>query len=776
MQEKPPGSLRSHSQGIKLGDIYYIVFRHKWKILIVSALGIIAAVVESATWPPMYEGEAKLLVKYVQDTTPPDNRNEPDTMTHTPVGSGESILASELEIINNQNVADQVADMLPESVLQKIAKGTNHMAAADYIAGHLRAEVPRSTSVIRLVFDHPDPSVIQPVLTNVIDAYTKIHAYIHGHGQFDDIISEERNKRKQRMDEAERELETAKKNADVIDLEETKKTFSEAASRTEQDLFETQTELAQKVAYVKTLTGTNVSGPVQPEGVTNVELPVKMEPVPPETLAEYRDVLETLTELKRQKEKQLNEGFKPTSSRVKQFSDDIATQEARRNQLETNFPALLMSKATMAASANPATGSGSPNPQEAISQEVARIAELATRVTYLSNRLARIKMDQDRFATNEPTITDFERNLAMSTEGYLAFQKRLDQMNIEQDLGSGKAANISQIESPTPPYGSLENRKKKVKTVGMILAGSIGGILGLVFLLEFYLDQSVRRPAEIESRLGLPVFINIPVLGINGNGKSRRLLEGSKVPLLPPPSDSKNGNGTNGSMVHVPQPAGAEAQAMEVALWDPRHELHPYCEALRDRLINFFEIKNLTHKPKLVSVTGCEDGAGVSSIAAGLAASLSETGDGNVLLVDMNNQGTAQQFYRGDLACGLDDALESEKRGGALVHDNLYVVSGASNNEKLPRALPKRFKHLVPRLRASDFDYIIFDMPPVSQTSVTLQLARFMDSVLVVAESERTDREVLRKAAALLEESKTNVGVVLNKGRNYLPKRLRQDI
>jgi len=45
-----------------------------------------------------------------------------------------------------------------------------------------------------------------------------------------------------------------------------------------------------------------------------------------------------------------------------------------------------------------------------------------------------------------------------------------------------------------------------------------------------------------------------------------------------------------------------------------------------------------------------------------------------------------------------------------------------------------------------------------------------------VAESERTDREVLRKAAALLEESKTNVGVVLNKGRNYVPKRLRQDI
>lgn len=775
MQEKPPGSLRAHSQGIKLGDIYYIIFRHKWKILIVSALGLIAAAVVNATWPPMYEGEATLLVKYVQDTTPPDNRNEPDTMTHTPVGTGESILATELEIIRNQNVADTVADNLSHDILEKIAKGTNHMAAAAYINAHLQADVPRATSVIRLTFDHPDPSVIQPVLTNVIEAYTKIHAYIHGHGQFDDIISEERNKRKSLMDQASDAFRTAKANADVLDVQDTKKTLSDARTKTEQDLFDTQTELAQKIAYVKDLTGTNTPGPVQPGVGTNADLPVKLAPVPDEVLAEYKDVLRDIDTVTRLRDKKIEEGFLPTSALVKKFSDDLAGYEARRHQMETNFPGLPKRKSSLAAAAPTLGANGSQaTSQENLVQEIAQIRGLVERMSSLSNRLARIKSDEDRFATNEPAITQFEREVARTSESYLEFQKRLDQMNIEQDLGSGKAANISPIESPTPPYGSAENRKKKVKAVGMILAGSVGGILGLVFLLEVYLDQTIRRPVEVESKLGLPVFINIPLLGMNGS--ARRLTEGVKVPLLPPPSGSTNGNGSNGAVVHASEPSTSHAHDVEVALWDSRHELHPYCEALRDRLINFFEIKNLTHKPKLVSVTGCEDGSGVSSIAAGLAASLSETGDGNVLLVDMNNQGTAQQFYRGDLACGLDDALESEKRGGAMVQDNLYVVTGSTNNDKLPRALPKRFKHLVPRLRASDFDYIIFDMPPVSQTSVTLQLARFMDSVLVVAESERTDREKLRKAAALLEESKTNVGVVLNKGRNYVPERLRQDI
>jgi Mrp family chromosome partitioning ATPase len=195
-------------------------------------------------------------------------------------------------------------------------------------------------------------------------------------------------------------------------------------------------------------------------------------------------------------------------------------------------------------------------------------------------------------------------------------------------------------------------------------------------------------------------------------------------------------------------------------------------------LISFFEAHGLTHKPKLVAVTSCGDGAGVTTTAAGLASSLSETGDGNVLLVDMNIQnGQAHRFYQGRLDIGLDEILENGKRNDALVQDNLYVVSEHSgNSDKLPSVLPKRFKNLVPKLKASDYDYIIFDMPPISQISATPRLARFMDMVFVVVESEKTDRDVLKRATSLLAESKCNLGLVLNKARAYVPKQLHQDL
>jgi Mrp family chromosome partitioning ATPase len=191
-------------------------------------------------------------------------------------------------------------------------------------------------------------------------------------------------------------------------------------------------------------------------------------------------------------------------------------------------------------------------------------------------------------------------------------------------------------------------------------------------------------------------------------------------------------------------------------------------------LIGYFESRDLTHKPKLVAVTSLGKGAGVTTIAAGLANSLSETGDGNVLVVDLTpGQGSAQQFYKGKPVVGLEDI--GTLRDSAQIQDNLFVVGEGLGSDKLSRILPQRFNKMLPKLKASDFDYIIFDMPPVSQISITPRLAGFMDMVLLVVESEKTDQEIVRRATALLADSNAHVGAVLNKTITYVPQRLHQD-
>jgi 3-hydroxyacyl-CoA dehydrogenase len=50
-----------------------------------------------------------------------------------------------------------------------------------------------------------------------------------------------------------------------------------------------------------------------------------------------------------------------------------------------------------------------------------------------------------------------------------------------------------------------------------------------------------------------------------------------------------------------------------------------------------------------------------------------------------------------------------------------------------------------------------------------------MDMMLLVVEAEKTSREVVKQAGALMAQSKANVSIVLNKTRNYVPARLHQE-
>ena len=92
--------------------------------------------------------------------------------------------------------------------------------------------------------------------------------------------------------------------------------------------------------------------------------------------------------------------------------------------------------------------------------------------------------------------------------------------------------------------------------------------------------------------------------------------------------------------------------------------------------ILYFELNRMNHKPKLVAVTDCSEGAGASTLAGGLAAALSETGDGKVLLVDMNvGRPEVHPFFRGTPACSLTEALVGAP---APAGENLYLAVATS--------------------------------------------------------------------------------------------------
>ena len=313
------------------------------------------------------------------------------------------------------------------------------------------------------------------------------------------------------------------------------------------------------------------------------------------------------------------------------------------------------------------------------SRENAQYLALSARIKILQDQLTEIQAEADKLSAAGAKISDLERRKQQQEDYYRSFANAQQAEGINSNLGPGRNANIQVIETPTPPYRDYKKFHKIFG--GLLFSGLILG-LGWAFLIEFYLDHSIKRPVDIQTKLKIPFFLSIPDLSHHRRGtlaaaNTRRQLA------------YKNGAPENGGAL-----ATKEA-TLEVMAGEINRRFDSYYDALRDRLVVYFESVNLTRKPKLVAVTSTHRGAGVSTIASGLAASLSETGDGRVLLVDMNQEnGTARQFFQGHANCKLDDALESEKRNDAMVQENLYVVTENTLNDSLPRALPKRFASL----------------------------------------------------------------------------------
>jgi len=757
--------------GISLDEIYYILFRRKWVILGFSLLGFIAAGVALAVKHPNYRSVAELYIRYVAETRPSETGIE----THAvQPDSGALILNSEISILKSFDLAKQVAETIgPARILGDSAAGTNMTAvnkAAAVIVKNLQAEVSKQTQIISVSFSHPDPGVAQQVLDLLITNYFVRHNLIHQmNGQFDEILKQMAGETQTTLANTEAELARLKSQGNIVDLTESLKSYTALETSIQQERNVVMAELdgaAASANVLSNLLNKTVSANAGAPASTNASATKLTPPTAAEQQA-YTEARQRLADLQAAKARL---SWATTNNiQVQTNLIEIAAAQATIKSLEEQTPGLIAAAPLTAGGMSEfrtPSASSALEPAAAYNAEVANIAKLQAKVQSYSNQLATLHDRGTNLNQYEAKIRELERNRQLQQDELMRRAKTADNLTIAAEDGPNRVSNISISQQPTPP---APETAKTSKLLAGIAAGGIALGLGLAFLLEMVLDRSFKRPQEVASRLGLPFFLSVPLL--NGHRPLRVSNAGGPVKLLPPGSDA-TGEAVTPDKPPAPAPAGP------VAVWDEKHALRPFHETLRDRLIAYFEMVNLTHKPKLVALTSCHAGAGVSTMASGLASALSETGDGNVLLVDMNSEnGHAQRFYKGKLNLGLDDIFEKEKtdRQNALVQDNLYVVKESSNNDKFPAMLPKRFSHLVSKMKASDYDYIIFDMPPVTQISVTPRLARFMDMVLLVVESEKTNRDVAQRAAALLSESRANVGVVMNKNRSYVPKRLHQE-
>jgi Mrp family chromosome partitioning ATPase len=82
---------------------------------------------------------------------------------------------------------------------------------------------------------------------------------------------------------------------------------------------------------------------------------------------------------------------------------------------------------------------------------------------------------------------------------------------------------------------------------------------------------------------------------------------------------------------------------------------------------------------------------------------------------------------------------------------------------------PHHLYELMPEMQASEYDYIIFDMPAIDQTSRTLNMAGMMDKVILVLDAENTSRDALKWGYSELVKGRADVSCIFNKAHVHVP-------
>jgi uncharacterized protein involved in exopolysaccharide biosynthesis len=664
------------SSGLDVNDILFMLFRHRWKILFCVLVGSILAGAIYFLVPPVYESEAKLLVRYVMERSAVDGL---ENQIKTPTPENRTLINSELEILTSTDLIRQVAESVGVNRFTSDRTPGATDKAIEAIDRALEVGVIKDTNIISVGFKSSNPNLPMPVVQELVKRYFDRHLAVHRSTGAFEFVRKETAELKNQLAQTETELKELRESTGIISLTEAKSDIAIELGKTQQELDGAVADFASQQARVKDLQ--------QSLALSPGEATTTAQPISGDTLEKYKSLVARLTELQKA-ENELLLKYTPENPIVKVKAAQVAELEGQRSGLEKQYPALVSS-----ALATTVTGQAA---QPNIASERAILAGLQSKLDALRTRMTGLQERATKISDAGPRIEELERKQQIEETNYRASEASLEKAQIDETLDPSRMPNISIVQAPSPATRAKRN-------VGKVIIGIAGGSLAIgiavTLLIELLLDQSIKRSVEVEKRLRIPLLLTIPYL--ETTSRRLRLRDASDV-------------------------ANPEARS-ELQLVEGGDELlKPFCASIRDRLGLFFAVNKIEYKPKLVAVTGLGRNAGASTLATGLFDALSENPETKVRLVDQ-----------------------------AISPKNLY--------------------DMLSEFKESDLDYVIFDLPSLGDTSSTLPLARFMDTVLLVVEAGKSNRNAVKRTYAQLA-AKTNVSVIFNKSRSYGPKWLEGDL
>src|SRR5437660_619758 len=237
-----------HHSGLKLGDILFALFKRKWTIIVCATLGITAGAALYRFYPPSYESEAKLLVRYVLERSGVDPVE--DKAATTVSNEADRVIGAEIEILTSWDLAVQVAQAIgPRRLLPTTKEPTESEAARSIMVG-LKVISNKGSNIILISYKNPNPEMATLVLQELLSRYFVKHLEVHRSAGAFDFVTQQTDQVRGRLNQTEDALKSLRDKTGIVSLEEGSKALTAEAAKTQEEPNAAEAELAEQKALV----------------------------------------------------------------------------------------------------------------------------------------------------------------------------------------------------------------------------------------------------------------------------------------------------------------------------------------------------------------------------------------------------------------------------------------------------------------------------------------------------------------------------------------------
>ncbi len=335
----------------------------------------------------------------------------------------------------------------------------------------------------------------------------------------------------------------------------------------------------------------------------------------------------------------------------------------------------------------------------------------------IRNYLANYKNKLTKIPQKEIGYAKLKREHDLLEKSYLLLFDKKMQITISKKIRGEYDYKV--LDEAILPHKPIKPKKGVLMALGAIL----GLLAGIIYaLLAEYFAKKIIVPGDIEELTKLPYLGTIPYI------ENKKLYNDLFV---------------------LKEPKSLASQMM----W-----------ALRDKIDSFKERK----KSRIISVTSMIKGEGKTTICANLALCLG-LGDKKTVIVSFDLRlPEIHKKFNIDNSKGISDVLFGDKKVSEVTYrcdqyKNLYIIPSGSLTQNPMKIINSNYIDEVIDFLRKKYDYIIFDLPPVSAAAESVFLMKKSDLVVDVLKAGYSEKSfVTYMQEVALNNKIKNFGFVLN--------------